>query len=93
MARFRGTVRGGRGTGSRLGHATTGLHTEARSWNGSIEVTLFDKNGEDYANVWLIAGNGMKRSLYWGPLSKWVNPRLERIEFISLWDDDKQEKV
>jgi hypothetical protein len=91
MARFRGTVRGGRGTGSRLGHTNTGLNAEASSWNGSIEVSLWVKktSDEDYATVWHKDGAGRTTCLYQGPLNKHepVTPWVEvpwKVEPVSL---------
>lgn len=41
MAHFYGTVRGGRGEGTRVGHRNTGLTTVAASWSGAIRVQLY----------------------------------------------------
>jgi hypothetical protein len=91
MARFRGTVRGGRGTGSRLGHASTGLHVNANTWNGGVSVDLWVNRDtdEDWVVVWLNAGNGKNITLYRGPVAKYVNPRLKNIELIPLWKKEK----
>lgn len=40
MARFYGKVKGGRGEGTRLGSATSGLTTTAAGWKGAIKVEL-----------------------------------------------------
>lgn len=69
MARFLGTVKGGRGEAQRLGHATSGLHVEAGSWSGGVRVDMYDKDGEDYCNIQLIPWHGAGKSLqlYNGP--------------------------
>lgn len=77
MARFRGTVRGGRGEAHRLGHATTGLTARASGWNGSIQVELWvnhDNGGEDWARVWHHTNAG-STVIYNGPLDRYVDPR------------------
>lgn len=74
MARFYGTVKGNRGTASRLGHTTGGLRVLARSWNGSIETLLYDREGEDWATVLLIAGDGHPTTLFRGPLREYRGP-------------------
>ena len=60
MAHFRGTVKGGRGTASRLGHKTTGLSVTARSWSGEVRVHLYfdDKSKEDHARIDLYDRSG-----------------------------------
>lgn len=81
MAQYRGTVRGGRGEGSRLGHKTTGLATVAKGWGGEVHVRLWwhPTRNEDWANVWIdIAGTS--HNLYRGPLNQFVDPRGKRIE-------------
>ena len=47
MARFYGELQGGRGEATRLGHASSGLRTEACSWNGAVKVILRAENDED----------------------------------------------
>lgn len=51
MARFYGTVAGGRGEASRLGHANTGLRTKAASWSGAVEVTMYAEGEEDHVRI------------------------------------------
>ena len=75
MARFRGTVQGGRGEAHRLGHATSGLVTRANGWNASIVTELFDKDGEDWTRV-LHVTNTESVVLYYGPLNNHVDPRV-----------------
>lgn len=74
MARFRETVKGGRGEGSRLGHATSGLITSASGWNGHVKVRLFDCDGTDWATVHHETNSG-STCLYHGPLNKHRDPR------------------
>ena len=71
MAHFRGTIAGGRGEASRLGHRNTGLTTRAASWSGAVEVRLYHSNGVDMAQVMLTQHNGAGsfRTLYDGPVS------------------------
>lgn len=55
MARYRGTVVGGRGEASRLGHATTGLRVTAQSYSGDITITfnpLLKSNGDLVDEDW-----------------------------------------
>jgi hypothetical protein len=72
MARFRGTVSGGRGTASRLGHSTRGLTTCAASFSGAVEVHLYYNKvtDTDMAEVRLTThmGKGSHRVLYQGPI-------------------------
>ena len=87
MARFRGTVKGGRGEASRLGHSTTGLWTKAAGWKGNVEVRLYVHmpGEEDWVSVFLNTDEYGNICLYHGPLNKYVNPR--QIERIPLWDN------
>jgi hypothetical protein len=69
MARFYGTVQGGRGRATRLGHATTGLTVTAESWQGRLHVHLSTEGEEDHIEL-LIKGDGMPyRTLYRGPIA------------------------
>lgn len=70
MARFRGTVVGQRGEGSRLGHKS--LLTTAASWEGKVSTYLYVKDGIDYARVEILPHMGSDtkyRLLYDGPVS------------------------
>jgi hypothetical protein len=51
MARFRGTVCGGRGEASRLGHATSGLNVCAQSYSGDVTVRFHAHGDEDYVCI------------------------------------------
>jgi len=69
MARFMGTVEGGRGVASRLGHATTGLTVRAKSYSGTITVELgVDYMGRDTVRIGVREGstNGAAYTLYSG---------------------------
>lgn len=70
MAHFYGTLQGARGEASRLGHAKSGLRTEACSWQGKVSTYLYEKDGVDYAHVRLGTHNGAgtDRTLYNGPV-------------------------
>lgn len=72
MAKFYGTVRGQRGEASRLGGKQSGLTTVAASYSGAVQVSLFDKDGEEWADVQLIPwhGSGVHVQLYHGPVGK-----------------------
>ena len=71
MARFYGSLCGSRGEASRLGTKSSGLRTVAASWNGAVEVQLYERDGVDYARVALMPwhGHGAQRELYDGPVS------------------------
>ena len=56
MAHFRGTVKGGRGEASRLGHKTTGLSTTCNSWNLGIKVEAVVHDGQDEFRIYLTDG-------------------------------------
>ena len=72
MAEFMGTVKGGRGEASRLGHKSTGLVTQACSWQGKVHVEL--NAGDDgivnaYVTLRSHGGVGRTLVLYNGPVS------------------------
>lgn len=75
MARFYGSVQGGRGEATRLGHATTGLRASAQSYSGSVIVEVYANGEEDCARI--TAADGSKRHgdfvIYDGPLEKLVS--------------------
>lgn len=70
MARFRGTVQGGRGVASRVGHKTTGLTLKATSHAGAIKVILRAIDNRDHAEIWLDMheGKGQRKLVYSGPI-------------------------
>ena len=58
MARFRGTVQGGRSEASRLGHSTSGLTVTANGWEAGIRVCCgIGDGGEDVFTVWVTPGS------------------------------------
>ncbi len=75
MAQYRGTIKGARGEGSRLGTKKTGLFAHIASYQGAVDVELwYDAVTEtDMARVTLTQheSNGQfpARTLYDGPVS------------------------
>jgi hypothetical protein len=62
MARFKGTVKGGRGETARLGHANTGLVTTTNGWDTGVKVyASVDKDGNDRFDVYLTGGSNEAR--------------------------------
>jgi hypothetical protein len=51
MARFYGTLQGARGEATRLGHASSGLHTTTSSWSGRVRAVVYDRDGEDHIRM------------------------------------------
>ena len=69
MDRFYGTVQGGRGEATRLGHATSGLDVSAQSYSGDIVARLFDQDGEDWCWIRIQKHGGADyQILYRGPI-------------------------
>lgn len=82
MARFYGTVQGGRGMASRLGHATSGLQVEAKSYQGDIEITLQAKDEIDVVTIQAKPhGWGAGITLYHGPVADLLKESA-RIRFL-----------
>ena len=71
MAHFLGQIQSRRGKAQRLGDKSQGLTTIAASWQGAVEVSLFEADGVDWARVALTnwKGQGVERVLYSGPVS------------------------
>lgn len=72
MARFYGTIQGGRGQATRLGHANSGLHVTAQSYNGDVVVDLrAEGDRRDDAYIY-VRGHGAsgQYTLYAGDVSK-----------------------
>ena len=71
MAHFYGRLKGARGEATRCGHKSSGLYIAAASWQGSVRVTLYERDGIDYATVYLDPwqGIGTHRVLYEGPVA------------------------
>jgi len=55
MAHFIGKVHGARGQVTRLGHGS--MHTEANGWDFGVKVNLYQKDGEDRAEIYLTGGS------------------------------------
>ena len=70
MAHFYGTLKGARGEASRLGTKSSGLRTVAASWQGAVDVWLYEKDGRDYASISLMPwrGAGKDVAIYDGPV-------------------------
>jgi hypothetical protein len=51
MAHFYGTLVGQAGKATRRGSKSSGLITEAASWNGVVTVTLDHRHGQDHYTV------------------------------------------
>ena len=70
MARFMGTVQGGRGLTSRCGHI--GMETYCASWAGAVRCKAYvNDDGTDCVRVELTPweGAGTYRLLYDGPIN------------------------
>lgn len=92
MARFYGTVQGGRGEASRLGHSTSGLGVSAKSWNGCIGVRLYDEKGVDHCYIDVEEHNGSRRKiLYRGPIADLVNGDIRLMRTILTLEPANQE--
>lgn len=70
MARFFGTVQGGRGQATRLGHS--GLHVTAQSHSGSIVIDLDRDGDEDVCTIGVAEGSRGRPDyiMYRGPIKK-----------------------
>jgi len=73
MSHFYGVMQGSRGGVTRCGTKNSGLSTTAASWNGAINVALYqDADGQDCYRVvqtpW--HGNGVTRILAEGVVGK-----------------------
>jgi hypothetical protein len=81
MARFFGSVVGSRGPTHRLGGSTSGIHTCAAGWSGSVKVDLFDHEGDDWCHVYTDTwhGVGTFQTLYRGPVD--VSKADERVRW------------
>ena len=76
MARFYGTVKGGRGEASRLGHSSTGLRVSAQSYSGDVAVLMFvSSTGIDCVDISVHHHDGGAGiTLYRGPVAD-LQPR------------------
>ena len=51
MSHFYSVTQGSRGAATRCGTKNSGLNTTAASWNGAINVVLYEKDGKDMYRV------------------------------------------
>ena len=68
MAQFRGTIQGGRGETSRLGHKSSGLLLQANGWDIGAEVSLRWNEQEQRDELCISLthgsnGNGIKKPI------------------------------
>jgi len=72
MAMFYGSVRGGRGRATRMGHASSGIQASAQSFDGSVIVALHvdEKTKQTWATIGLAQGSSSSADtiLYRGPV-------------------------
>lgn len=83
MANFKGSIRGGRGAVSRLGHKTTGLTTENNGWNGGVRVCArySEEHGDLFAIYATGGSNGAKSPEYIGTVDQKGNFVAAREKF------------
>jgi hypothetical protein len=81
MARFYGSVQGGRGEATRLGHATSGLRVTAQSYTGDVRVTLYDFKGEDWCRISVAKHADCSPAfyLYEGPISRLMDAKARTV--------------
>lgn len=90
MAHFYGTVKGGRGTASRLGHKKTGLVTTAQTWSHTVTTALqYDEaTGRDMLSVCVSADDGSSiRCLYSGFLDGKPEPPVPAMDPVFTLDE------
>lgn len=94
MARFRGTVQGGRGEASRLGHANSGLSVFAQSYSGDVALRLYVSKDVDCVDI--LIGEHNKAGyflLYGGPISKLINQSARKTMMQAFVADMLTEEV
>lgn len=87
MARFYGTIRGGRGEATRLGHATSGLYVTAQSYSGDVCVSLSAVGGIDYVSIFVRGHDGCNsKCIYHGPIAKLLeqSARATMLQALAL---------
>lgn len=86
MARFRGTVQGGRGQASRLGHATSGLAVEAMSYSGDVYVRMYAWQDEDHVLISVHPhGRGLwGLTIYDGPVAQLLDQSSRKTMLTAL---------
>jgi len=57
MATFRGRVQGNRGEATRNGSKKSGISVTAQSWQGSVQVRLYERDGETMCRITSGAGS------------------------------------
>lgn len=64
---------------SARGHTSTGIVTQAASWNGAIETELFEKDGEDWYIVRQIPwhGSGCGYVIATGKVGTWEKDDMQ----------------
>ncbi len=84
MARFRGTVQGGRTQASRLGHAKTGLEVNCNGWNGGVCIDAVADGDADCFQVSLTGGSNGGKTTVLGEdgLRTWAVPGSPPMEEI-----------
>lgn len=60
---------------SRLGGRASGLHANLASWEGAVDVELYEHDGKDYVRVSLNRhhGHGTDALIYQGPIGEYKN--------------------
>jgi hypothetical protein len=85
MARFFGTLQGGRGEATRLGHASSGLRVTAASWSGKVCVQAYadePRNGGDVDCVRISAEqHGSSRN----PTGTFFDGTFEELGQLITW--------
>lgn len=88
MARFRGTVQGGRGEATRLGHTTSGIRVVAQNYSGDVKVTMFDSSGVDYVAILTGShGNGSDKVIYRGPVADLIKQSARKTMMQAFVED------
>jgi len=88
MARFYGTVQGGRGRATRLGHATSGLSVTAQSYSGDVIVNLCDAEGDDHVHIYVRDHSGGRSKLiYHGPITQLLDQSERKTMLTALVGD------
>jgi hypothetical protein len=85
MARFYGTVQGGRGEASRLGHASSGIRASVCSWGGRVETSIQASGKDDEVDLVHIRAETHGSSK--NPTGPIFTGTFEELgELISWWD-------
>lgn len=90
MARYYGSVQGGRGRATRLGHATSGLHVTAQSYQGDVMVDLFANGDEDWVRILVQEhqSGASRRQLYHGPIRTLLDAHLRGVLMRGLVEEE-----